>query len=207
MHTSLAAGLAISGVWLARGKQVGRSDYENWLLAAIMLVLVAAAERLTLLDGQLLALASLLLLWWGAARRSDSTQLDEEPRRSVVGTCGLIVLLMATAVIGMLAVAKVIADFAWALRSAPGGFAALSWIEALMIIADVARSRPSLGGLRELAPTAWITGFTAVAILWITVLPGRFGRIASMLIGWILVGGAVLAALFTYSLVMPATGN
>lgn len=194
MHASLAAGLIVSGVWLVCGRSLRASDYEHWLMAAIMLALIASADRLTLLDGQLLALASLLLLWRGAVRRSDSSNLDQEPRSAMVGACGLIVLLGATAGIGMLAVAKVIADFASALRSAPGGIAALSWADTFMITADVARSQPSLGGLRELAPAAWSTGFTAVATLWITVLPGGIRRAAARLAGGAMVAAAVWLA-------------
>lgn len=193
MTLALATGLIGSGIALARAKPLRSSDYDRWLIAAIMLVLISAADRLTLLDGQLLGLAALLLLWWGASRRGDVARGEAEPRTSMVSFFGLLLLLVATAGLGGIAIAKVSAGFISALRSAPGGYASLSWFDMLLILAEVARSRPSLGGLGALAPIAWITAATAVVLLWITVLPpvwkrgvGRAAGVAMLLAGiWV----------------------
>lgn len=207
---ALALAFVVAGVWLVRGGRPGARDHEHWFLGSVLLLIIAAADRLTMLDGQLLSLAALLMLWWNAVKRSEDrrtlgmsegsperipTSPRADPLRATpLGGCGFGFLVGETAGLGLLTIALVISQFVAALRSAPGGWAALSWFDSLAIVAEVAHSQPSLRGLSLLAPTAWLAGAVAVAILWITILPDSPRRIISRLVGALLLGGGVAVA-------------
>lgn len=196
---TLASGLLASGEWLVRVGRTGQRDHEHWFLASIVLLLVAGADRLTLLDGQLLVLAGLLFPWWDASRRRRSPLRGVGAGYSRVGNCGLVMLSATAAGVGGLAVCFVMTKFADELRGAPGGWNGLSWRDVLQIVADVARSRPRLQGLSALAPSALFAGVAAVAILWITALRGVVQRVASIVAGAVFVGGGLLILLLAYS--------
>lgn len=190
----LAVAFVIAGVWLARGGRTAAGDHEHWFLASIILLIIAAADRLTLLDGQLLSLAALLLLWWDVVRRTGRSGEAGPVCSSVVGRCGFGVLLTATAGLGLITIALVVAEFVSALRTVPGGWASLSWFDSVAMVAEVARSRPSLRGLSVLAPSAWLAGVVAVVTLWITVLPALLARVISRFAGAAFVGGGLVVA-------------
>ncbi|MBL8745360.1 MAG: hypothetical protein JNK58_03280 [Phycisphaerae bacterium] len=194
---TLAIALIIAGASLVRSPYTETRDFEYWFFAAIILLLIAGADRLTLLDGQLLVLVGLLFLWWNGARRSPGNSPPMPP--TVVGISGLAALFGITFGVGTIAIAFVTSRVVDAVRTAPAGPGSLSTADALQIVAEVARSRPSLRGLARLAPDAFVAGFAAVAVLWITALRGGLKRLVSIAVGLGMIAAALLIALLAYS--------
>ncbi len=184
--------LAVAGVSLlrgGRGRRVQADDATCWFLGAILVGLIAWAGRLALLDGQLLMLVGLAMAWVRSLPPRAAAGRDA-PGASWIDRAGFFFLLAATLGVGLIATIHVVLHLAAAVGSLPGGSAQATVEDAVYVVADAARSKPYLSGLHGLMSEARTAALTAVALLWISVLPDRLGRAVGRVAGGVFIVAA-----------------
>lgn len=177
MHAAVVIGLMWAGFALLRNIETREADPVPWFLSAVVLLLIAGAGRLRLVDGQLLVLSALAYAWWSVSASSQG-------RLAAVGRAGRFVFLGLGFIIGMAAVFHAGGHLVQDLSDRAGG----SWLDVLRVSGEVARSDPSLKGLQPLHGLALVVGAATVACVWVQSVQGmgkigdRFRRSVGLLL-------------------------
>lgn len=173
-----ASAMLVAGLWLTTRGTPARREASAWVLASVLLALIAAAGRLALLEAQLLVLAGLTLLWCGSLR----DRKDEGGQARVIGRAGRSVLLAATLGVGLTAAVHIGVLCREAVRAEPA-WNILPPVEQARVLAEFLLAKPSLRRVSVLwTDAACACGFS-IGLAWASVVGGRPGLLLRVLVG------------------------